>query len=376
MKSCDTTTPASTSDIIKNMPIEDSIERFDYSFDKTLIAAAPMKPRDASRLMVYDRKTETVSHRKFSSILDLLRPNDLLIVNNTRVFPARLHAHKKLGGGKVELLLLREVAPLHWEAMVKGHITPETVLTLNGGGQARLSKILDGGGSASASRKVIAFELPDQSDLYTYLEKWGEVPIPPYILQRRKEEGLPDQRDDDSYQTVYAKPIGSSAAPTAGLHFTKRLIAALRKKGISMATVTLKIGLDTFKPISADRLSQHKMVGEIFEVSTRTANAIAKAKATGGRVIAVGTSATRSIESATNLEGMVIPTKAETQLFISPGYIFRSIDGLITNFHPPRASGLVLVSAFLGYNTMSRLYQEALEERYRLFSYGDAMLIL
>jgi S-adenosylmethionine:tRNA ribosyltransferase-isomerase len=356
--------------------MEDSIERFDYAFDKTLIAAAPMKPRDASRLLTYDRKTEKVTHQQFSSLLDLLHPNDLLIVNNTRVFPARLHAHKGLSGGKVELLLLKEVVPLHWEVMVKGHITPETVLTLNGGGKARFVKVLSGG------RKVFAFLLADPSDLYAYLDQWGEVPLPPYILQRRKACGLTEERDADLYQTVYAKKaaeaklLGSSAAPTAGLHFTKRLIASLRNKGIAMATVTLKIGLDTFKPIAADRLSHHKMGGEIFEISTQTANAIAKAKARGGRVIAVGTSATRSIESATNSEGIVIPMRAETKLFISPGYIFRGIDGLITNFHPPRASGLVLVSAFLGYNVMSRLYQQAFEKRYRLFSYGDAMLIL
>jgi len=367
MRSYATTTPAPNSHAIKGGEIEDQIQWFDYSFDKALIAAAPMKPRDQSRLLVYDRKTEAISHQHFSSILDLLRPNDLLIVNNTRVFPARLHAHKGSSGGTVELLLLKEVSPQCWEAMVKGHITAETVLILNGGGHARLVKTLDGG------IKVIAFELPD---LYAYLEKWGEVPLPPYILQRRKEEGLTDQIDTDTYQTVYAKPIGSSAAPTAGLHFTKRLIAALRQKGIAMSTVTLKIGLDTFKPIGADRLSHHKMGGEHFEVSKRTADAIVKAKALGGRVIAVGTSATRSIESATNAEGMVIPTKGETKLFISPGHTFRGIDALITNFHPPRATGLVLVSAFLGYNVASRLYQEALGKRYRLFSYGDAMLIL
>ncbi len=362
MKSYSTTTPGSHSE-----DINDQIELFDYNFDKSLIAAEPMKPRDQSRMLVYDRKTETVLHQKFASLLDLLRPNDLLIVNNTRVFPARLHAHKSPNSGKVELLLLREIAPSCWEAMVKGHITTETILTLNGGGQARLVKGLDGG------RKVIAFEI---ADLYAYLEKWGEVPIPPYVLQRRKEESMTEQHDADTYQTVYAKPVGSSAAPTAGLHFTKRLIAALRKKGISMATVTLKIGLDTFKPIATDRISNHKMGGEFFEVSKRTANAIAKAKALGGRVVAVGTSATRSIESAANAEGVVMPMKAETKLFISPGYTFRAIDGLITNFHPPRASGLVLVSAFLGYDTMSCLYQQALEKRYRLFSYGDAMFIL
>ena len=381
MKLCATTTRASTLCAIPNRP-DDRIERFDYTFDKSLIASAPITPRDGSRLLAYDRETETISHRHFSSILDLLRPNDLLIVNNTRVFPARLHARKGISGGKVELLLLQEAAQfagdghLYWEALVKGHITDETILTLSGGGEARLVKALDGG------RKVLAIGLKDQSDLYAYLEKWGEVPLPPYILQRRREEarllrsGLKDQTDTDSYQTVYAKPIGSAAAPTAGLHFTKRLIAALRKKGVVMAEVTLNIGMDTFKPIAADRLLDHKMSGETYEVSTKTANAIAKAKALGGRVIAVGTSATRSLESAANAEGTVMPMKAKTELFISPGYTFRAVDGLITNFHPPRATGLVLVSAFLGYNAASRLYQEALEKRYRLFSYGDAMLIL
>jgi S-adenosylmethionine:tRNA ribosyltransferase-isomerase len=360
----------------KNMPAEDKMERFDYSFDKAQIAAAPVGRRDQSRLFVYHRKTGTRSHQLFSSLIDFLNPNDLLVVNNTRVFPARLFAKKRRnsaasgGGGRVELLLLKEKSPFCWEALVKGSVKEGTSLQLDGEGEARIVEDLGEG------RKVISFTLPDPQNLYAYLEKWGEVPLPPYILQRRKEGGFSDQNDGRRYQTVYAKPIGSAAAPTAGLHFTKRLIAAIRKKGVCMATVTLRIGIDTFKPIGAERLTEHKMSGEFFEIPKKTAAAVQKTKASGGRVITVGTSATRAIESAADVNGTVLAMKGETELFIKPGYRFRSVDALITNFHPPRATGLVLVSAFLGYNALSQIYKEAVEERYRLFTYGDAMLIL
>jgi S-adenosylmethionine:tRNA ribosyltransferase-isomerase len=353
-------------------PTADRIQQFDYAFDPALIAAAPAKRRGQSRLLVYDRKSETISHQKFSSLIDLLNPNDLLVVNNTRVFPARLFARKgSEDGGRIELLLLKERSLLVWEALVKGSVKAETALRLEGGGLARVIEDLGEG------RKVIVFEIPGYKDIYAYLEQWGEVPLPPYILQRRKEEGLCDPKNDAArYQSVYAKPVGSAAAPTAGLHFTQGLIAALRKKGIPMATITLKIGLDTFQPIRADVLSQHQMSGEFFEISKRTAVAIEKTKRSGGRVIAVGTSATRTLESAADCSGIVPPMKATTSLFIKPGHPCHCVDGLITNFHPPRATGLVLVSAFLGYNATAQIYQKAVEARYRLFTYGDAMLIL
>lgn len=344
--------------------------QFDYTFDPALIAAAPIAKRDQSRLLVYDRKQDTITHQHFSSLIDLLNPNDLLVVNNTRVFPARLFAKKAIGGGRIELLLLKEKSKWHWEALVKGSVERQTLLQLNGGGEACIIDDLGEG------RKEIIFDLPDKEEIFSYLEKHGEVPIPPYILQRRKGEPLTIPNDDERYQTIYAKETGSAAAPTAGLHFTKSLMASLKKKGISIVPITLRIGIDTFRPIGVDSLSNHQMSGEFFEISKRTAAAIAKAKKIGGRVVAVGTSATRAMESATDSDGIVQAISATTRLFITPGYRFRSVDALITNFHPPRATALVLVSAFLGYNPLPRIYKEALSREYRLFSYGDAMIIL
>ena len=353
--------------------MSDDVSQFDYDFDPALIATAPMAKRDQSRLLIVDRKTRQITHQHFASLADLLNPNDLLVVNNTRVFPARLFAKKATqtkAGGKIELLLLKEKTKWHWEALVKGSAKEGTILQLPGEAKARVISDLGEG------RKEILFELSEEKDLYAYLEKWGEVPLPPYILKNRKDANPPHLDDHERYQTVYAKPIGSAAAPTAGLHFTKPLIARLKKKGIPMVSITLKIGIDTFRPIGVGRLSEHQMSGEFFEISEKTADAINHAKQSGGRVIAVGTSATRTLESAANAEGVVCAMKDTTQLFITPGYKFRCVDALITNFHPPRATALVLVSAFLGYNPVSLIYQEALQREYRLFSYGDAMLIL
>jgi S-adenosylmethionine:tRNA ribosyltransferase-isomerase len=320
-------------------------------------------------------------------MIQWLRPDDLLVINNTKVFPARLHARKSKkgeeGGGAVELLLLRPVkgdaSPLCWEVLVKGNFSD--TLTLHGGGRANLIEEMGQG------KKKILFELPMGETLHPYLEKWGEIPIPPYILRRRKmplqkDEGqgagpLPiNLNDADGYQTVYAERIGSIAAPTAGLHFTKRLIAAIQKKGIRVATITLHVGTDTFQPISVGRLDQHKMSGEWFEIPDETVYAFAEAKRLGGRIIAVGTSVMRALESASDGKNGVSKGSGETDLFITPGYRFRAVDLLITNLHPPRSTGLVLVSAFAGHDHILDVYQKAMEKRYRFFTYGDAMLIV
>ncbi len=389
---------------------------FDYPFDESLIAIAPLKRRTESRLLIYDRKTGEIRHQRFSSIIDFLYPNDLLVINDTRVFPARLYAKKGKnsrgeGGGAIELLLLRpdqrqststspsleeeekvNVSPLQgggdgprhritspysglpcWEVMVKGHLSPSTVLTLNGGGRAYLVEDIGTG------KKKMAFELPEQQNIYTYLEKWGEVPLPPYILRQRTQLGTTngdEPNDIEGYQTVYAKKTGSVAAPTAGLHFTNALLSAIRKKGVSIATVTLHIGIDTFRPIQTEILTQHKMSGEWFEISKKMAYAFAETRQRGGRVFSVGTSATRAMESAWDGQGGLLPQTRETDLFITPGYQFRCMDALITNLHPPRSTGLVLVTAFAGYNAILPIYREAQERRYRFFTYGDAMLIL
>ena len=360
------------------------MHRFDYPLDETLIATTPMRQRTQSRLLIYNRDTRKILHQRFSSIIDFLKTHDLLVVNDTRVFQARLRATKEKtgngteGGGAVELLLLRPdptgnpntATPLCWEALVKGKGGASKVLTLQGGGQARLIDDMGEG------RKKIALTLPDKEDIYSYLEKWGDVPLPPYIVRRRKTlmETAPD--DARRYQTVYAKQTGSVAVPTAGLHFTRSLMAAIRKKGVSVASITLHIGTDTFRPIATETLFDHKMSGERVEIPEKTVYAFAETRKKGGRVFGVGTSVTRALESAADGKGGILPINRETDLFITPGYSFRCIDALITNLHPPRSTGLVLVTAFSDDNAVSVLYSEATEKRYRFFSYGDAMLIL
>jgi S-adenosylmethionine:tRNA ribosyltransferase-isomerase len=357
----------------KNAKMDSFME---YTFDEALIATAPMPNRDQSRLLIYHRETRTILHQQFSSIIDFLTPNDLVVVNDTRVFWARLPARKR-SGGEVELLLLRPMSGSveggpkghRWEALMKGRGLPGDLLALQGGGEAKLISELGQG------RKEVALFLPEGTDFYAYLAKWGEVPVPPYILRRRIAEGVTEHRDAEQYQTVYAKAVGSAAAPTAGLHFTEQLMTDLVRKGVGIATITLHIGTDTFRPIEADRLSDHKMYGEWAIVSEETADAARKTRARNGKVVAVGTSVTRTLEFSAANDGAVSAMEGEVSLFITPGYRFRVVDTLVTNFHPPRSTGLVLVSAFGG-GGISALYQEALEKRYRLFSYGDAMLVL
>lgn len=343
---------------------------YDYSLDPSLIATAPAAERDQSRLLVYHRKTEKIEHRRFSSLPEYLHPSDLLVLNDSRVFPARLRAKRK-SGGSVELLLLRPASSdrKSWEVMVKGKIIPPADLLLEGGGIGQVVRQIDGG------RKEIRFDLPEgMPDLYAFLERWGEVPLPPYIVKRRAGRG--DPADRERYQTVYAKVWGSAAAPTAGLHFTETLLEEIRRKGIQTATVTLHVGLGTFQPIREEKISDHRMHRERFHIPPETVDAVEATRRAGGRVIAVGTTATRALESAAQPDGTVQPGAGETDLFIAPGYLFKAVGGLITNFHLPKSTLLVLVSAFAGHAAIRTVYQEALRERYRFYSYGDATLIL
>lgn len=265
-----------------------------------------------------------------------------------------------------------------WEVMVKGKVTPPADLLLEGGGVGHLAREIDG------SRKEIRFDLPQGTpDLYAFLERWGEIPLPPYIVKKRdgrrpkKGSGHPsDPADRERYQTVYAKVRGSAAAPTAGLHFTERLLDEIRRKGIRIATVTLHVGLGTFQPMRKERISDHRMHREWFRIPPETAEAMQATRRTGGRVIAVGTTATRALESASRPDGTVRSRAGETDLFITPGYRFKAVDGLITNFHLPKSTLLVLVSAFAGGEAIRAVYREAIRERYRFYSYGDATLIL
>jgi S-adenosylmethionine:tRNA ribosyltransferase-isomerase len=345
-----------------------------------LIAASPAVERDASRLLVYHRKSRKVEHRPFTSLPEYLSPSDLLVFNDTRVFPARLYARKK-SGGLLELLLLRSLSGpgeeegrlnTSWEALVRGKAPAPLDLIFSGGATGRIHRDLEGG------RKELLLSLPSNiyRDIYSFLEQWGEVPLPPYIVRKRGTADRVAPSDQDRYQTVYAEKWGSVAAPTAGLHFSERLLEEIKAKGIQTAAVTLHIGLDTFQPIRTEKLDDHVMHREWFDLPASTAEAIHESRKKRGRVVAVGTTVTRVLESISQPDGTVQAGSGETGLFITPGYHFNGIDALLTNFHLPKSTLLVLVSAFAGVEAVRALYEEAIREKYRFYSYGDAMLIL
>lgn len=334
---------------------------FDYFLPPERIAQTPVEPRHASRLLVVNRATDQLEHRHFWEVGDYLRPGDLLVVNHTRVLPARIFARKPTGG-KVEILLLRQEEDQVWEALVGGkRVTAGLSLQLEDGVSVKVEAVLDG------SRRRLRFEGPVQA----YLERHGQMPLPPYI---HTPLGNPER-----YQTVYAAQPGSAAAPTAGLHFTPELMDALRAKGVGFATVTLHVGLDTFAPVTEDDPQEHVIHTEWCQLSAETAAQIEAARQAGGRVIAVGTTSVRTLESAARAAGpgqSVGAYSGPTDLFILPGYKFRAVDAMITNFHLPRSTLLMLVSAFAGRERMLAAYAEAVRLEYRFFSFGDAMLIV
>ncbi len=334
---------------------------FDYDLPEALIAQTPLEPRDSSRLLMLPRFDGAISHRIFNELPELLRPGDLLVFNNTRVIPARLPVHKSTGG-RGEILLLRQLDRLRWEAFVGGKgARPGTRYTLDSGEAitAEVVAVLDG------PRRVMAFS----DDVRTILARAGEVPLPPYIHERLA--------DPERYRTVYAREPGSAAAPTAGLHFTPELLARLEALGVARAEVTLHVGSDTFQPVQVDDPAQHHMHGEWCTVPPATVEAVAEARARGGRVIAVGTTTTRTLEAAAAAQGGSLAAfEGVVDLFITPGFSWRVIDGLITNFHLPRSTLLMLVSALAGRDRILAAYEEAKLAGYRFFSFGDAMLIV
>ncbi|HEY58617.1 MAG TPA: tRNA preQ1(34) S-adenosylmethionine ribosyltransferase-isomerase QueA [Anaerolineae bacterium] len=336
---------------------------FDYNLPPEYIAQSPAEPRDSARLMVLDRSTGAITHAIFRDLGRFLQPGDLLVVNRTRVIPARLFAHKVPTGGKVELLLLRREGPGLWQAMVRGRgLRPGVRLQVEGGPQAEIVAQLDG----PLRRIRFAAPLNDRQ-----LEAVGHVPLPPYIHR--------PLANPERYQTVYAREPGSAAAPTAGLHFTPQLIETLKAQGIGFAEVTLHVGLDTFAPVKEDDPTQHKIHTEWCRVPPETAQRIHATRAAGGRIVAVGTTTVRTLETAARHAppGQVIaPFEGNTDLFILPGFTFRVVDAMITNFHLPRSTLLMLVSAFAGWETILHAYEVAKQEGYRFFSFGDAMLIL
>jgi len=335
---------------------------FDFPLPRQLIAQTPARPRDSSRLLVLDRETGRIAHRVFRDLPGFLRSNDILILNETKVLPVRLRGRRPTGGA-VEVLLLRPQSDGVWEARVKpgGRIREGVRLVF-------LPGVLEGiaGPRTPAGTRMIALEHRD--DLLAILDRIGEMPTPPYI-----ERPLDDPGD---YQTIYAKVGGAVAAPTAGLHFTQPLLDAIREQGVATAFITLHVGLGTFRPVKADDVAAHRMDAEYYVIPVEAAQAINRARRGGGRLIAVGTTSVRALESAVQQDGTIPPGRAWTSLFITPGHQFRATDALITNFHLPRSTLLMLVSAFAGRERILAAYAEAIRERYRFYSFGDAMLIL
>jgi S-adenosylmethionine:tRNA ribosyltransferase-isomerase len=356
---------------------------FDYDLPPEFIAQTPLEQRDASRLLVVQRQSQRLAHRNFRDIGEYLRPGDVLIANQSRVIPARLLGRRAESGGAVEVLLLAERSDMghnYWEALVRpGRRLREGAMMefLDTDRRVRLlGKILQ---RTEAAGRVVHFTLPDQtseqSDPNTLLkvrqqiDELGRIPLPPYIHEKLD--------DPERYQTVYARIQGSAAAPTAGLHFTPELLERLQQQGVKVGFVTLHVGLDTFRPVDVEDINDHKMHSEEIEIDTPTATLINETRARGGRIVAVGTTSVRVLESVASLHrGQIEPYHGNTSLFIAPGYHYQAVDAMITNFHLPRSTLLLLVSAFTGKELMEQAYQEAIRERYRFFSFGDAMLLL
>lgn len=336
---------------------------FYYELPQELIAQTPLEPRDSSRLMKVDRRSGTIEHRHFFELVDLLQPGDLLVVNDSRVIPARLYGYKDDTGGNMEFLLLEQKENDVWEIICKPARKAKigTVFVFgNGILKAEVIKILEEG------KRLVRFF--HEGNIFTILDQIGQMPLPHYITAELK--------DNERYQTVYSHELGSAAAPTAGLHFTEELINKLKNKGIQFATVTLHVGLGTFRPVKAEDITDHKMHSEHYHVSQETADQIKQAKKNGNRVIAVGTTSCRTLESMYSLYQDAVACDGYTDIFIYPGYQFKALDGLITNFHLPESTLIMLVSAFLGYDKTMNAYQTAVKEQYRFFSFGDAMIIL
>ena len=337
---------------------------FYYDLPQSLIAQTPVEPRSASRMLCVDRDTGALAHRHFYDLGDYLRPGDLLVLNDSRVLPARLYGEKEGTGGFVEFLLLEQKGDKRWEIICRPgkKCKPGARFTFGGGRlRAEVLEVLEDGD------RIVQFEC--DGNFYTALEEVGQMPLPPYITEKLA--------DKERYQTVYSRELGSAAAPTAGLHFTKEMLASLEAAGVRIAYVTLHVGLGTFRPVKEDDILQHHMHTEHFLLPQKTADLIEQTRREGGRVIAVDTTSCRTLESAAQRCGDVLTAcEGDTDIFIYPGYEFRVIDGLITNFHLPESTLIMLVSAFMGYWNTMYAYRAAVREKYRFFSFGDCMCIL
>lgn len=336
---------------------------FYYNLPEELIAQTPVEPRDSSRMLVVDRKKNKIEHKHFYDVIDYLNEGDTLIVNDSRVLPARIFGTKVPTGANVEFLLLKQKEDKVWETLVKPGRKARTGDSFSFGSglmEGTITDVLEDG------NRLIEFKC--ENNFYETLDKIGQMPLPPYIHEKLQ--------DKERYQTVYSNELGSAAAPTAGLHFTEELLEKIKAKGINIGYVTLHVGLGTFRPVKVDDVTTHKMHSEHYEVPKKTAELIEKTKKNGKRVIAVGTTSCRTLESVAKEHKKVVPCDGWTEIFIYPGFEFKVLDGLITNFHLPESTLIMLVSAFAGYDRIMDVYKTAVEERYRFFSFGDSMMIL
>lgn len=336
---------------------------FFYDLPKELIAQTPAEPRDSSRLLVLNKENGEITHKHFYDIIDYLDEGDLIVANDSRVLPARIYGIKDKTGARVEFLLLKQISGNRWETLCKpGKKAREGAKFIFGDGllSATVAEVKDDG------NRIVDFDCDE--NFFSTLDKIGQMPLPPYITEELK--------DKERYQTVYSHELGSAAAPTAGLHFTEELMDRIRAKGVNIAYVTLHVGLGTFRPVKVDDVTKHKMHSEHYEVPKETAELIKRTKQNGKRVIAVGTTSCRTLESVAAEHGEVIPCEGFTDIFIYPGFEFKVLDGLITNFHLPESTLIMLVSAFAGYDNIMNAYKTAVEQRYRFFSFGDCTLII
>ena len=334
---------------------------FDYFLPEELIAQTPLKQRDHSRLLVLDKNTGEIVHERFDNIINYLTKDDVLVINNTKVIPARLIGTKEETNAVIEVLLLKDLCEDTWECLCKPAKRVKIGTIINFNDLLKLKCVFVG------EDGIRHFKFIYNGILMEILDKLGEMPLPPYIHEKLS--------DKDRYQTVYAKYSGSAAAPTAGLHFTKELLNKIKEKGIIVEEVTLHVGLGTFRPVQVDDVSKHKMHSEFYQMTKETADVLNKAKKDGRRIIAVGTTTTRTLETIMSLYGEFKGTSGNTDIFIYPGYKFKAIDALITNFHLPKSTLVMLVSAFASKEKIMNAYNEAVKEKYRFFSFGDAMFI-
>ncbi|HMF84862.1 MAG TPA: tRNA preQ1(34) S-adenosylmethionine ribosyltransferase-isomerase QueA [Nitrospiraceae bacterium] len=337
------------------------LSEFDFPFDPTLIAAHPILPRDHARLLVLQPLDHSLAHRRVDELPDLLQPGDLLVVNDTKVLASRVAGRKRSSGAEVEILFVKDLGDAIWEVLIKGTYRPGQVLEM--GSEASVVVV-----ERSATRTTVRVESP--IPFPEWLRQYGRMPLPPYLKR------APTDQDREWYQTLFAQHEGAIAAPTAGLHFTPSLLARLQQRGIGLTAITLHVGVGTFKPVTVNQIEDHRMGAEWIEVGAEALRAIEQVRVKGRRIVAVGTTVVRALETAARVDGQIRPYRGETDIFMTPGFPFKVVDALLTNFHLPRTTLLMLVSALAGTEFLRQAYAEAVRERYRFYSYGDAMLIL